>query len=85
MHTTIDYSNSPAPNFDAIEDIKEYLGQTKWDEISPEMAKVISPKQFEFYCCITGISGLPVRAWYDLYHGQGAYDKNWDGETPCGY
>jgi len=75
MHTTKDYSKSPTKAFDAVEDIKEWLGAERWSVISPEMAKVTNPNQFTFYCDISGISGYPVEAWYDLYHGQGAYQK----------
>lgn len=73
MKTTIDYSKSPAPAFDAVEDIKNYLGKKKWDEVSPQMATVENPRQFEFYCMIAGIEGAPVRHWYDLYHGTGKF------------
>lgn len=80
MHTTINYTSSPSPKFDAVEDIKQYLGQAKWDELFPLMAKVKSPSQFQSYCYLAGVQGLPVTAWYDLYHGEGAYDRNWDGD-----
>lgn len=73
MRTTKDYSKSPAKHFDAVEDIKKYLGVAKWNELYPEMAKVKNPKQFSFYCMLAGIEGFPVEAWYDLYHGQGAF------------
>jgi hypothetical protein len=75
MKTTIDYSSSPAKRFDAVEDIKKYLGAKKFDELSPQMARVSNPKEFTFYCMIAGIEGFPVEAWYDLYQGEGAYRK----------
>lgn len=66
MKTTVDYSKSPAKNFDAVEDIKKYLGLKKWNEISPEMAKVTDVRQFDVFCMIAGIEGFPVVAWFDL-------------------
>lgn len=75
MKTTIDYTNSPAKNFDAVEDIKEYLGAKKWAEVSPEMARITNVHQFNFFCGLAGIEGFPVQAWYDLYHGEGSYRK----------
>ena len=75
MHMTIDYSKEPAPHHRAIEDIKEWLGQERWDAISPEMAKITDTDQFMLVASFAGISGFPVRAWYDLYHGEGAFEK----------
>lgn len=76
MKTTIDYSNSPAKNFDALEDIKEYLGG-RYDEIAQEMKKIRRVDHFAFYCDLAGISGFPVQAWYDHFWGEGAYMKAW--------
>lgn len=73
MHTTIDYSNSPAPAFDAVYDIMEYFGDAKYNEISPQMSCVKDHRQFQFYCMIAGIEGFPVKAWYEHYHGQGTW------------
>lgn len=74
MKVTIDYSNSPAKCFDAVEDIKEYLGK-KYDVIARDMAKLPNVQSFNFYCSFAGIEGFPVRAWYDHFHGEGSYDK----------
>lgn len=73
MHTTIDYSGSPSMAFDAVEDIKEWLGKAKWDEISPMMAKVTDCEQFRMYAWLAGVQGFPVKAWYEIYHGQGSW------------
>ena len=75
MHATIDYSKSPAPNFDAVNDIIEWLGQERYDRVSPEMAKITDTDQFMMLCSLAGIKGFPVRAWYDHFHGQGAFEK----------
>jgi hypothetical protein len=80
MHYTKDYSKSPAPHFDAVEDIKDYLGEAKYAQISPEMALVTDCRQFSFYCMLAGISGLPVRAWYEHFHGQGSWAEPTDDD-----
>lgn len=72
-HSTIDYSNRAAPAFDAVEDIKGWLGQETFDKVSPEMAKVKHCGEFTLLCSIAGIQGFPVKAWYELYHGQGSW------------
>lgn len=74
MKATINYSKSPAPNFDAVNDIMEYLGE-KYSEIAPQIGKVLNTEHFAFYCGLAGIEGFPVKAWYDHFHGQGAWDK----------
>lgn len=76
MKTTIDYTKSAAPNFDAVQDIIEYLGWDKYDQLAPQMGKVTDVDTFIAYCSLAGIEGFPVRAWYDHLHGQGAFQKN---------
>ncbi len=73
MKMTRDYSKSPSKNFDAVEDIKSWFGPQKWAQVSPMMAREKNPNAFSFYCMIAGIDGFPVQAWYDLYHGEGAF------------
>lgn len=74
MKTTVDYSKSPSPQFDAVEDVKSYFG-SRWDEVSKLMAGVKDREQFGAWASFAGIEGLPVKAWYDLYNGQGSWDK----------
>lgn len=76
MHHTTNYANRPAPAFDAIEDIKEYLGPERWAAVSPEMAKLTNCGAFALYASLGGISGFPVIAWYELYHGQGSWKQH---------
>lgn len=78
MKTTIDYSSSPAKHFDAVEDIKSYLGKARWDLVSPQMATIRDRETFAAICSFAGIEGFPVEAWYELYHGQGS----WTTDTP---
>jgi len=80
MKTTVDYSKSPAPAFDAVEDIKEYLG-AKYDVIAEDMAKITSATEFQFYCEFAGIQGFPIKAWYEHFHGQGSWPVDGNGET----
>lgn len=77
MKTTIDYAKSPAPAFDAVEDIKDYLGD-RYDKIAHEMGRIHDPELFGLFCDFAGISGFPVGAWYDHFHGQGAWIKAQD-------
>jgi hypothetical protein len=75
MHNTIDYSKSPAPGFDAVQDIKDWLGPERWAKVYPEFAKITNCAQFALYCSLAGIRGFPVRAWYEHYHGQGSWKQ----------
>ena len=78
-HYTIDYTNvkGGAARHQAIEDIKDWMGNSRFDALSPEMKLVTDPRQFQFYAGLTGVEGFPVEAWYDLYHGEGAYLAAW--------
>jgi len=72
-HTTISYKDRLTPAFDAVNDIKDWLGPERWDKISPEMAKVTHCGAFAMYADMAGVKGYPVIAWYELYHGQGSW------------
>lgn len=72
MHTTTNYSKSPAPKFDAVEDIKGHFAE-RWATVSPMMAKVTDTQAFRIAASFGGVEGFPVEAWFDLYHGEGAY------------
>lgn len=74
MHTTIDYTNRPAKQFDAVNDIMEYLG-SHYAKIALDMAKVVNTEHFENYCGLAGIQGFPVRAWYNHFQGEGAWER----------
>lgn len=73
MHNTVDYSKSPAPAFDAVEDIKQYLG----DEYAGKLAvlrQTKNPQDWQMGCAMfLGIEGFPVRAWYEHVWGQGSW------------
>lgn len=74
MKTTIDYSNDPAPMHKAVEDIKDYLGDA-YDNAAEVVKRLESRELFSQVCGFMGIEGLPVRAWYDHFHGEGAFAK----------
>lgn len=77
MHREVRYGERLTPKFDAVEDIKQWFGKRKWNEISPQFAKVTDPRAFQFLAGMGGVQGFPVEAWYDLYHGEGAWAKVW--------
>ena len=74
MYYTIDYSKSPAKAFDAVEDIKEYLVD-RYDHMVELIENVSDCERFAFYCSMMGISGFPVKAWYEHFHGQNSYKE----------
>lgn len=73
MHYTRDYTNSPTKAFDAVQDIIDYLGKTKYDKIAPWMARVSHCGNFAMFCALAGIQGYPVIAWYEHFHGQDSW------------
>jgi len=77
MHREVRYKDRLTPRFDAIEDVKKWFGKKKWDEISPQFAQIKDPRKFSFLAGMGGVQGFPVGCWYDLYHGEGAWDKAW--------
>jgi len=70
-HYTIDYEGlTPQEAYNkSIENIKEYLGEERFDKITAgfrhDCPGGLSLEQFEFYLCLVGVSGFPVRAWHD--------------------
>lgn len=74
MHNTIDYSKSPAPSFDAVEDIREWLGEERYARlIAAGIGNELHCRRFALYCSFIGIQGFPVKAWYEHFHGQGSW------------
>jgi hypothetical protein len=70
-----DYSQSVSPRFDAVEDVKEFLGKD-WDGVSADMAKVASPSRFVFWAEVLGVrDSFAIQVWWELYHGQGSWAK----------
>ena len=77
MKRIVDYTNRVTPKFDAVEDVKEWFGKDKWNEISPQMAQIKDPQQFAFLSGLGGVHDFAVEAWYDLYWGEGSYRREW--------
>lgn len=73
MHSTIDYSKSPSPQFDAVQDVMEWFGE-RYQTVAAEMSKVKDRDTFAFYCSFVGVGGFPVKAWYEHFHGQGSWE-----------
>lgn len=71
-HYDIDYSKLPEPekHNKAIQDIKDWMGVERFDKIT-ELFKQNYPTgpgidQFNLMCAFVGVSGYPVKAWYNL-------------------
>lgn len=68
MHTFIKYEGT---NFEkeqkALKDIEEWFGD-RWETVVPvmvhEVARGVTPKQFELLCSFAGIEGYPVQVLY---------------------
>jgi hypothetical protein len=85
MKRVVDYGRSPTPAFDAVEDVKKELGLKRWNVVQPMMAKIVDPEQFALWADFAGISGFPVQAWYELYHGGGSWEKAWHDKQRSQY
>jgi len=72
MHVTRDYSKSPAPQFDALEDLKSFLGE-RYETVREILAPVKNKAMFEALCDFAGFTGLPVRALYESINGEGSW------------
>lgn len=77
MRWTKTYTNSPAKAFDAVEDVKTYLGD-RYGSARAALAKMPDPFHFRSACeNLLGIEGYPVEAFFDSIFGQGASAKRW--------
>ena len=73
MSYKVNYANSPTPAFDAVEDIRGYLGPDKFSEITQKLKGVNVCATFALACAFCGVQGYPVQAWYELINGQGSW------------
>lgn len=68
-HYDVNYSDlTPQAKHDkAIADIKDYLGDDKYRNLTAEFraAGPMPLGRFEMYLSIAGVQGYPVRAWYN--------------------
>lgn len=58
-----DYSTSPSPAFDAVEDLKEYFGKG-FGALSQMLKTAKTLSQFLYWCHHLGIHGYAAIAWY---------------------
>ena len=72
-HYQYDYSAlaEPLKSKKAILDIKEYLGDEKFDTVHNQLVQLYALNPFkverlEMMLMLTGISGFPVLAWFNL-------------------
>ena len=68
MKIEVSYAKSEAPNFDALEDIKDYLGG-RYEKIAEQVKAIKEFETFEIICGFLGIEGFPVKAWFRHFHG----------------
>ena len=72
MHTEIRYDtkNNPMLARDrAIADLIDWLGQAKYDELTPQFKAMkndgMNLGQFRMWVSLAGVTGYPVEVWYD--------------------
>lgn len=73
-----DYSTSPAPGFDAVEDVRAALGETQWEAERILITKLADmyrkPNRWRALCLRCNITHpFQRQAWYDHHFGQGAW------------
>jgi hypothetical protein len=74
MHTEINYSKSPSPKFDAVEDCKDWFGD-KWDIVLERLTPIKNCRVFSLACSLAGVQGFPVIALYELINGEGSWKE----------
>ena len=72
MKNRKDYSKSPAPRYDALQDVIKFLDD-RWPKCNEHLKPVTNVDQFENWAGFAGVEGAPVEAWYDHIHGEGAW------------
>lgn len=74
-HYTMSYAGltDEVKSAKALQDIKDYLGEDKFEEVSKIMRNEMIPyEQFVTAMAImVGIQGYPVKAWYEHVYGAG--------------
>ena len=72
MKIVVDYSKTVCPQFDAVNDIMDYLDD-RYELLAGEMQKVRDQNQFACLCSFMGIHGFPVKAWFNHFFGGDAW------------
>ena len=70
MHYNIGYAGltPQLAHNQSIQDIKDYLGEEKYELLTKQFREEcpdLSIEGFKMYVSLAGISGFPVRAWYN--------------------
>ena len=67
MHMYIKYDGTEEEKrLAAIRDVEDWLGKERFARLTAEFAAAkLEFDQFEMFVSIAGISGYPVRAWFD--------------------
>lgn len=71
MHYTIDYTSLEPleAHKKALEDIKEYMGDEKFVQLTEEFRKFPQEQmpidRFAMFVDVAGVRGYPVKAWYN--------------------
>ena len=75
MSYTIDYSNESDPiakHNKAIEDIKEYVGEDRFETLTQQIKEEypnMSLEQFQLVVSFAGVQGYPAKAWFNYCYG----------------
>lgn len=80
MSSQKDYSKSPAPNFDAVEDVRSAMGESTWERwreyIDKNTTNYKYPLAWNRLCDTANVTHpFQRQAWYDHHFGQGAWEK----------
>lgn len=62
----------------ALEDTRDWLGAERFEKITAELKREypnLGPGQFSLMVSIAGVSGYPVRVWFDHIYGDGAWES----------
>lgn len=76
-HYDIDYSklSEAEKQSKAIDDIKDYMGIEKFNHVYSQFVelhkvKPMTEETLGFYLMLAGISGYPVKAWFNLIESE---------------
>lgn len=75
-----DYSRTLTPFFDAVEDVKDWLGERGWRELQKEL-KYTAPLEFWYVCKRYELTPFQIQAVYDMIHGEKAWIRDVNDKT----
>lgn len=76
------YADSPAPRFDTLEDIRRWIGDFQWEDVSLYFTRS------QDRCCVCfedWFQDFTLNAWacevlYDHFYGEGLWAKRWSAD-----